>query len=172
MTFVRIALVLPFLFGRWMTEDLIFWCHLIGVLRLLRILRAARYTDMAQLLIRTVVKSAQALSMVILIIVLTCIFLATIVYFTDQLPPNVLAQQRLDSGRMFGLKSIPDGIYWAVTTICTIGYGDIVPKSTLGKMVASFAAWSGVICLSLPVDTITIVSAGHSLLTHQIDRFR
>ena len=40
-------------------------------------------------------------------------------------------------GQQNGFDTLPDSIYWAIVTLTTVGYGDVVPVTILGKMVAS-----------------------------------
>jgi voltage-gated potassium channel len=52
-------------------------------------------------------------------------------------------------------KSIPDTLYWAVTTLTTIGYGDMVPKTGIGRLLTGFIAMAGVALFALPAGIIT-----------------
>ncbi|BAX52513.1 Cyclic nucleotide-gated potassium channel [Photobacterium damselae subsp. piscicida] len=54
-----------------------------------------------------------------------------------------------------GFTSIPQSIYWAIVTITTVGYGDLVPHTVLGKAVASLTMLLGYSILAVPTDIIT-----------------
>ena len=60
-----------------------------------------------------------------------------------------------------GFESIPMSIYWAVVTITTVGYGDLVPQTPAGRFVAGFGMLVGYSIIALPT-AITLAQACHS----------
>ena len=52
------------------------------------------------------------------------------------------------------LGTIPDAMWWAIVTLGTIGYGDVVPVTALGRIIASVAIFLGLIMVALPVGII------------------
>src|SRR5690606_39428219 len=54
-----------------------------------------------------------------------------------------------------GFTSIPTSVYWAIVTITTVGYGDIAPASTLGKMLASCIMLMGYAIIAVPTGLVT-----------------
>jgi voltage-gated potassium channel len=55
--------------------------------------------------------------------------------------------------------TIPDAMWWAIVTLGTIGYGDVVPVTTLGRVVASATIFGGLIMIALPVGIIATAFA-------------
>ena len=57
------------------------------------------------------------------------------------------------------LGTIPDALWWAIVTVGTIGYGDVVPVTVLGKLIATGTIFIGVIMMALPVGIIATAFA-------------
>ena len=57
------------------------------------------------------------------------------------------------------LGTIPDALWWAIVTLGTIGYGDVVPVTALGKLIATGTIFVGVIMIALPVGIIATAFA-------------
>lgn len=55
--------------------------------------------------------------------------------------------------------TVPQAMWWSIVTLGTVGYGDVVPITPLGKMVAVFAIVSGLVMIALPVATIATAFA-------------
>ena len=55
-----------------------------------------------------------------------------------------------------GYTSIPQGIYWAIVTITTVGYGDMVPQTAIGKIISSVAMITGYAIIAVPTGIITV----------------
>ncbi len=54
-----------------------------------------------------------------------------------------------------GFTSIPTAVYWAITTMTTVGFGDITPKTDLGRFIASFMMLLGWGTLAVPTGIVT-----------------
>ncbi len=54
-----------------------------------------------------------------------------------------------------GFTSIPVSVYWAITTMTTVGFGDITPKTDLGRTIASFMMLLGWGTLAVPTGIVT-----------------
>ena len=58
-------------------------------------------------------------------------------------------------GPQHGFTNIPVGIYWAITTMTTVGYGDVTPKTDLGQMIAAVMMLMGWGTLAVPTGIMT-----------------
>ena len=117
------------------------------VLRIFRLLKLLRYSPALQTLKRVVINERRALFGGLLLMMVLLLFTATIVYFLE----------RDAQPDKFG--SIPAAAWWALATLTTIGYGDIVPVTPLGKVFGGLVMLIGLGMFALP---IAIISAGFS----------
>ena len=77
-------------------------------------------------------------------LVLGIIIFASLVYYAE----------RIQSNPQNDFNSIPLGLWWALVTMTTVGYGDMVPKTYLGMFVGALCALGGVLTVALPVPVI------------------
>jgi hypothetical protein len=63
------------------------------------------------------------------------------------------------------------GLWWAVVTMTTVGYGDVVPKSTLGKIIGSACAIEGLLMLAMPLAIIATKFNAHYQKMKDIQKF-
>ena len=114
----------------------------------LRILRAARLLHVVRLfqhsrslqLIKIVLKRAKWPLIFVASLALIYIFVVAAVMFNEE--PELFP-------------SFLDALYWAVVSLSTIGYGDLVPMTTLGKIITSISALVGLAVFALPTSVIT-----------------
>ncbi|VDK46025.1 unnamed protein product, partial [Cylicostephanus goldi] len=88
--------------------------------------------------------SAKELMLLVFFLVLGVVVFASLVYYAERVEPNPDNQ----------FQSIPIGLWWAIVTMTTIGYGDITPHTYLGRLIGSICALTGVLTIALPVPVI------------------
>ncbi len=135
--------VLPFYFSWLVPMDL----RVLRVLRLFRLLKLVRYSPALQTLGRVIADEYRALLGALLVILVLLLFASTAMYFLE----------RGAQPDKFG--SIPAAAWWALATLTTVGYGDIVPVTPLGKMLGGVVMLLGVGMIALPV---AIIATGFS----------
>jgi voltage-gated potassium channel len=62
----------------------------------------------------------------------------------------------LVEGEASGFTSIPQGMYWAIVTLTTVGYGDIAPQTVIGKLLASVVMILGYGIIAVPTGIVTV----------------
>jgi voltage-gated potassium channel len=112
------------------------------LLRVFRILRLVRFNREATVLIHALRASTFKISIFLSTVVTIVVLLGTVMYVVES-PEN-------------GFTSIPQSIYWAVITVTTVGYGDIVPQTVLGKFISSFAMIIGYAIIAVPTGIVTV----------------
>jgi voltage-gated potassium channel len=115
--------------------------RVLRLLRVFRILKLGSYLDEAQLLRQALVASRRKITVFMLTIVALVVLIGTLMYVIE--------------GERSGFTSIPVGIYWAVVTITTVGYGDVAPVTTLGRFVASLVMLLGYSIIAVPTGIVT-----------------
>jgi voltage-gated potassium channel len=120
--------------------------RMLRLLRFLRLFRLTAYTKPAQVISNIFRKRKNELALSFILVVFLIVIASSIMYFAEHRFPN-----EEDSH----FKSIPDTIWWAVVSLTTTGYGDMVPLTTTGKIMASIIMLTGVAFFALPAGIIT-----------------
>ena len=122
----------------------------VRVLRLLRVFRILKLTEYVAeygALGRALIASRRKIFIFLSFVLMVVLVMGTLMYVIEG-PTN-------------GFTSIPISVYWAITTMTTVGYGDITPKTDLGRLVASVMMLMGWGTLAVPTG---IVSAEYTAL--------
>ncbi len=148
---IDLLAILPFYVGLFVpTADLRF----IRVFRLLRLLKLARYSPALLTLWEVLVAERRALGAALLIMVILLILSSTAIYYVEH---GVQPEK-------FG--SIPAAMWWAIATLTTVGYGDAVPLTHLGRVIGGLVMILGLAMFALPVG---IIASGFSTEIHRRD---
>ena len=132
---VDLVAVLPFWLTLLLPPD---WRFLL-VLRMVRFLKVARYSPAMRSLLDVLYGERRALFGCFVILCGITLLAAAVMH---------LAEGRVQPEK---LGTIPDAMWWAIVTLGTIGYGDVVPVTLLGKVVAGVTIFLGLIMIALPV---------------------
>ena len=90
-----------------------------SIIRILRLFKLTRHSPGLKILIHTFKASSKELTLLVFFLVLGMVIFASLVYYAERLHTNPKND----------FKSIPEGLWWAVVTMTTVGYGDMVPKA-------------------------------------------
>jgi voltage-gated potassium channel len=121
------------------------------LLRVFRILKLTRYIEESGILLQALWRSRRKILLFLSMVVTIAIIAGTLMYVVEG-PAN-------------GFSNIPSSMYWAVTTIATVGFGDIVPHTTLGRFITSVLILIGYSILAVPTGIYTAELAGTMLRT-------
>jgi|TARA_B110001454_G_scaffold48307_1_gene47624 voltage-gated potassium channel len=122
------------------------WMSVIRAIRLIRIFRIfklSRYLRGAHTMQIALRSSRPKIIVFLLSVMLLVIILGTLMYIIE------------NSARTNGFENIPNSIYWSIITLTTVGYGNIVPMTILGKIVASFIMILGYGIIAVPTGIVT-----------------
>ena len=100
--------------------------------------RFTRYTSSLTQLKQVIRRKSEIIVIMLFFLVFVILFSSTIMYIVE----NHVQPDKFSS--------IPAALWWAVMTVTTVGYGDIIPVTTVGKIIASVITISGVLVLALP----------------------
>jgi len=135
---VDLVAVLPFWFAFLLPADL----RVVLVLRMIRFLKITRYSPAMRSLLDVLYRERRALFGCVVILFGTTLMAAAVMHLVEgQAQPDKLG-------------TIPDAMWWAIVTLGTIGYGDVVPITPLGKVVAAVTVFLGLVMVALPVGII------------------
>lgn len=116
--------------------------EILSVARLFRLFRFFRLSTGLEILKHTLIASSKELLLLLLLLAIPVAIFATIVYYCER---NTLQTD---------FKTIPESLWWAIITMTTVGYGDMSPKTTPGKVFGALCATCSVLILALPVSII------------------
>jgi len=133
--------ILPFYLPMIIPLDLRF-IRAVRLFRLFRLFKIGRYSKAVVILKKLLKDKKEELLLVIFIAFILLIIFSSLMYFIEK------------EAQPEAFSSIPAAMWWGVTTLTTVGYGDIYPITTLGKIVGALIAFLGIGLFALPAGIL------------------
>ncbi|XP_041745298.1 potassium voltage-gated channel subfamily D member 2-like isoform X2 [Coregonus clupeaformis] len=157
MSVIDVVAIMPYYIGLVMTdnEDVSGAFVTLRVFRVFRIFKFSRHSAGLRILGYTLKSCASELGFLLFSLTMAIIIFATVMFYAE----------KGSSASKF--TSIPAAFWYTIVTMTTLGYGDMVPKTIVGKIVGSVCSLSGVLVIALPVPVIV---SNFSRIYHQSQR--
>ncbi len=149
MAIVDLLAILPF-YLTFLPLDLRF-LRIFRLMALFRMFKITRYMRAMNIFKKVIAERKEQLVLSFIFIIFVLIIISFFMYLVE----------REAQPEKFG--SIPDAMWWGMATLTTVGYGDVVPITPIGKFLGGIFAISGVAILALPAG---ILSSGFFELLH------
>ena len=123
----------------------------VRLIRVFRIFKLGRYSAGMQVFWGALVHSATSLSLLGFLIFISIILFSSVMYLVEDegdLTPDE-CDPTLPGGRRCDFRTIPTTFWWAIVTMTTVGYGDVVPSSISGRIIACVTMICGIIVIAL-----------------------
>jgi voltage-gated potassium channel len=115
--------------------------RLLRLLRIFRLLKLSAYVSEFSLLYQALRNSRRKIAVFLAFVLLLTTVMGALMYVVEG-PEN-------------GFTSIPIGVYWAITTLTTVGFGDVTPQTDLGRFIASLMMLMGWGTLAVPTGIVS-----------------
>jgi voltage-gated potassium channel len=122
--------------------------RILRLLRVFRLLKLTAYVNEFAALYRALRASRRKIAVFLAFVFLVVMVMGTLMYVVEG-PDN-------------GFTSIPVGVYWAITTMTTVGFGDVTPKTDLGRFIASLMMLMGWGTLAVPTGIVSAELVAHT----------
>lgn len=116
--------------------------RVVRLLRVFRVLKLASFSSEAEVLGRALRGSRQKITVFLVGVLSAVVIAGALMYLVE--------------GEAAGFDNIPRGMYWAIVTLTTVGYGDISPQTTLGQLIASVLMVLGYGIIAVPTGIVSV----------------
>lgn len=116
----------------------------IRLLRIFRILKLSNYLRESQTLLVALRASRTKITVFLFAVLTSTIIIGSTMYLVEGGQPDT------------GFTSIPRGVYWAIVTLTTVGYGDIAPETPLGQFLSAILMIMGYGVIAVPTGIVSV----------------
>lgn len=123
--------------------------RILRLLRIFRVFKLVAYVTEYQQLGRALVASRRKILVFLSAVLMIVLIMGTLMYVVE--------------GPQNGFTSVPTSVYWAITTMTTVGFGDITPKTDIGRLISSMMMLVGWGTLAVPTGIVTAEMTAHRM---------
>src|SRR3954470_139663 len=124
------------------TANSLMMIRVLRLLRIFRILKLSEFMEESETLMTALYASRRKIAVFVSMVLAVVLIMGTIMYLVEG-PEN-------------GFDSIPRGVYWAIVTLTTVGYGDVTPHTVLGRFLACFIMIMGYGIIAVPTGIFSV----------------
>ena len=136
-----------FFFVPQVRSELLLWVFKFG--RILRVFKLLKFIDEARVLGQALRGSARTICVYLFFVFLLQVVLGYFIFVIESSNPESQFQ------------TVSNGVYWAIVTMTTVGYGDLVPQTALGRLLASIVMMLGFGIIAIPTGLLTVSGVRH-----------
>lgn len=126
------------------------------LLRVFRIFKMGHFVSEGQIIISALRASRTKIYIFISFVLLMAMMIGSLLYIVE-------------GGTNPDLDNIPKGIYWAIVTLTTVGYGDVTPVTTIGKILATVVMVMGYGVIAVPTGIVTAEISGRVMNLKEVE---
>ncbi|MBU4611763.1 ion transporter [Achromobacter sp. GG226] len=112
------------------------------LMRVFRVFKLTRYVEEYVMLGQALRSSSRKILVFLSVVLIVVLVMGTLMFIIE--------------GPSRGFTNIPTSAYWAISTLATVGYGDIAPQTPLGRLIAAFMMLLGWGVLAVPTGIVTV----------------
>merc|ERR1719265_710629 len=145
--------------------------RVVRLVRVFRLFKAGKYSQNMHLISQSLMRSSEALLLLGFFLGVALIMFGSCMFFVEQGVWDAAKQCYVRPGEDLcsPFESIPKTFYWGVTTMTTVGYGDALPSTDMGKLVCGISMVCGILVIALPVTMIgNQFAAAYGDLTNEV----
>ncbi|KAJ3226284.1 hypothetical protein HDU81_007380 [Chytriomyces hyalinus] len=141
------------------------WFAILRLLRTLRLTKIGQKSAKVRLLWRAITNSMDGILMLLVALPMFLIFMSFYLFYAEQFFSNVVGGVwYYQDGTKAVFQSVADAMWLLMATVTTTGYGDIVPKTALGKLTLGIAMFLSLFIVAFPLTLITMQYSHHARL--------
>jgi len=128
--------------------------RLVRVFRVMRLAKVARHSQLLSMIVAVMIKVTQSgLVVVLMLMCFAMVLSASLVYLSES---ENCEETGVHCAGPSAFASIPASFWWAIATLTTVGYGDMVPHTLAGKAIGGLTAVAGVMVVAIGVAVVSI----------------